>query len=357
MVGSEAVWVGLDVGEELTSVCVINDSGEPLHEVSCPTSAEKIEESLSAFEKHRISLIAVEAGGVTHLVRKLRARGYPVEMFEARKASKFLAIRRSKTDASDARGLADLARLGRNTVSQVHLASTAFQQLRSELMLRHQLIRVRVAVELSLRSRLKLYGRKIELSRRQGEIRRSVEAATAALLEEDGIDIRTHLLPLVNVSESLRDYVRELDAALEKRANDDPVCKLLMSIPGVGPLCALSFYGAVEDPSRFQRPRDVAAYLGLVPRRHQSGDLSFSKGITKTGNKLARRNLVTAGLIMRSSKRDCALRDWHNHLRERVGAGRAKVAAARKLAIVMLIMWKTGTPFEPYPGEELEAQI
>ncbi|HEY5712618.1 MAG TPA: IS110 family transposase [Allosphingosinicella sp.] len=344
------VWVGLDVGEERTSICVLDEAGEPLHESSCQTTAEDIEQSLSAYSLEQIELVALEAGSVTHLVRKLRLRGYPVDIFEARKASKFLAIRRSKTDASDARGLADLARLGRSTISRVHLATVEFQQLRSELMLRQQLIRVRVAIELGIRSRLRLYGRTVPLSRVRGAVRQSVDAETAALVEQEGIDLRSHLAPLVNVSESLRDYVRDVDKELEKRARDNPVCRLLMEIPGVGPLCALSFYAAIEDPDRFRRPRDVAAYLGLVPRRYQSGDLSFSMGITKTGNKLARKNLVTAAIVMRGLKTDCALRDWHMALRERRGAGRAKVAVARKLAILMLIMWRTGAHFEPYPG-------
>jgi transposase len=224
----------LDIGEENTSVCAVDDLGKPLHETRCATTAADIALALSAFAISTIRLVAVEAGGVTHIVRKLRAQGFPVEMFEARKASKFLAIRRSKTDASDARGLADLARLGRHTVSQVHLASMEFQQLRSELMLRHQLVRVRVAVELTMRARLRMYGRTIQLSSVQGAVRRSANAEMTALLEEEGIDIRSQVTPLVEVSESLRDYVRNIDKQLEKRAQENAACKLLMEVPGVG---------------------------------------------------------------------------------------------------------------------------
>lgn len=122
-----------------------------------------------------------------------------------------------------------------------------------------------------------------------------------------------------------------------------------MEIPGVGPLCALSFYSAIEDPSRFSSAADVGAYLGLVPRRHQSGEASRSIGITKTGSKLTRQHLVTSALVMKRCTSDCALRDWGVTLKARIGAGRAKVAVARKLAIVMLNIWKTGARFEPYP--------
>lgn len=119
---ADLVWVGLDVGEVTTSVCVIGAGGEPLLEGRCPTTPESVVGYLAAFPAERIAVVAVEAGSVSHLVRKLRAPGLPVEMFEARKASKFLALRRSKTDESDARGLADLRRLGRHAVAQVILS-------------------------------------------------------------------------------------------------------------------------------------------------------------------------------------------------------------------------------------------
>lgn len=346
------LWVGLDVGEQWTSVCVVDDVGEPLHEATCPTTAEDIAQSLCNFPPADVALIALEAGGVSHLVRKLRARSYPVEMFEARKASKFLGLRRSKTDASDARGLADLGRIGRHAVSQVHLRSLELEQLRAELLLRQKLVRVRVAVEASIRSRLAIYGRRMRRARWPGVLRASVEAETSALLAEEGIDLRSQLAPLVEIGESLRLYGRQMDQALEKRAKGNPVCQLLMEIPGVGPLCAISFYSVVDDPNRFLRPRDVAAYLGLVPRRYQSGELSRTRGITKTGSTLTRQHLVGAALNMRIQKKDCALRDWEAALRERVGSGRARVALARKLAALMLTMWKNGTHFEPYPASK-----
>jgi transposase len=123
-----------------------------------------------------------------------------------------------------------------------------------------------------------------------------------------------------------------------------------MEIPGVGWVCALSFYTAIGDPNRFARPDDVGAYLGLVPRRYQSGEVSRTRGITKTGSKLTRQHLVTAAMVMRTRKVDCALRDWGLVLKDRIGGGRSRVAMARKLAGVMLCMWKSGDRFEPYPS-------
>ena len=346
---AEKVWVGLDLGEERVSVCVVGTDGDPLHEQVCQATPAGVEAALSSFPLDRIGLIGVEAGNATHVIRKLRARGYPMAIFEARKASKFLALRRSKTDAGDARGLADLARLGKSTVSQVHLKSVEFQQLRSDLVLRHKLIQVRVTVEGSIRSQLRLYGRRIKSTTKLGAMRDNVEAEVASLLLQEEIDIRPQIIPLVELCEGLRSYLKNFDRELEKRAGDHVICSRLMQIPGVGPICSLSFYSAVEDPNRFGRSADVGAYLGLVPRRYQSGDLSRSIGITKTGNKLTRYHLQSAALSLRLSKQDCALRDWDANLKGRIGPGRARVALARKLAILMLIMWKTGVDFEPYP--------
>lgn len=344
-----AVWIGLDLGEERSSVAVIDEHGQQLHEQGCGSSVAEVEDALSPFPIPRIALIGVEAGTATHLVRKLRAHGYPIAIFEARKASRFLAIRRSKTDASDARGLADLARLGKNTVSQVHLKSLEFQQLRSDLVLRHKLVQVRVTVEGSIRSRLRLYGRRLKPTVKLGGMRTNVEAELSSLLAEEGVDIGPQLRPLVELCESLRSYLKDFDRSLEKRAREHPVCARLMEIPGVGPICSLSFYSAVEDPDRFSRSADVGSYLGLVPRRRQSGDMSRSMGITKTGNKLTRYHLMAAALSLRLGKKDCALRDWDAALKERIGGGRARVAVARKLAVLMLIIWKTGVQFQPYP--------
>jgi transposase len=335
----------LDVGEKRTSVCVVGGGGETLHEDTCVTSIECLEGILGHFPIGSIALVAMEAGNDVHIARKLLARGYPVSVFEARKASKFLAIRRNKTDASDAKGLADLARLGRHSVSEVRLKSVECQLLRSELLMRQKLVKVRVTVEASIRSRLAMYGRLLKLPNRYRSIRGMIEAEADALLAAEGIDIRPHLDPLTDISENLRQYLRAFDHSLERRAFAHPVCKLLMGIPGVGPISALSFYSAIEDPHRFRPASNVGAFLGLAPRRYQSGEVSRTVGITKTGNKMTRTHLVTAAIMLRKCGKDTALAEWATTLSERLGKRRASVALARKLAVVMLAMWKTGAPY------------
>jgi transposase len=344
------VWVGLDLGLRETHVCVIGADGDPLHEQSCETALAALNDALAQFPLGRIGAIAVEAGSDTHIVRKLRSAGFPVAIFEARKASKFLALRRNKTDASDARGLADLARLGRNTVSQVYLKSPECQQLRGLLVMRKRLVIMRLAAESLLRSRLGQHGRRLKAGSAPGSLRKRLEIELAQLSANDGVDLRQELAPLAEVCESLRTYLRTLDRDLEKRASAHEVCRRLMEVPGVGAICALSFYSAIEDPHRFSVNQGVGAYLGLSPRRYQSGATARTRGITKSGSKMTRSHLVIAATVFGTCAPDCRLKQWYLALRERSGPGRARVALARKLAIMLLAMWKNGTHFELLPG-------
>jgi transposase len=346
----EKLWVGLDLGLTQPRVCVIDSDGFALHEQDCGTSLAALKKTLSPFAIAQIGLIAVEAGSDTHIVRKLKGAGFPVVMFDAHKASKFLTVRRSKTDAGDARGLADLARVAHNTVSQVYLKSRECEQLRGLLVMRKRFVMMRVAAENLLRSRFALYGRRFRAKYGDGGLRKYVQAELADVRVEEGLDIWADFQPLVDVCDSLRAYLATLDRDIKRRADADPVCRLLMGVPGVGPICALSFYSAVEDPTRFKPAADVAAYLGLVPKRYQSGAVSRTLGITKAGSKLTRTHLVTAATVFATTAPDCPLKRWYFALRERAGSKRARVALARKLAVILLTMWKSGRGFELEPA-------
>ncbi len=347
---SDTIWAGLDLGLRETHVCLTDETGATIHEETCETSAPAIAAAVSLVGKERIGLIAAEAGSETYVIRKLKEDGLPMAIFEARKASKFLALRRNKTDASDARGLADLARLGRQTVSRVHLKSLQCERLRTQLVMRHKLVRIRVSTENAIRGRLAFYGLSLKRQSSADLLRERVTSELARLRTSEDIDLEDDLTPLLDVCEILRKYVRALDRRLEKAAKSHPVCRRLMDVPGVGPICSLSFYSAIEDPDRFKRASDVAAYLGLVPRRYQSGGVSYTRGITKTGSTMTRAHLVNSATVFSSRGPKSALKEWSATLRERIGPRRAKVAVARNLAIVLLAMWKTGGEFEPYPA-------
>ncbi|MDT9598650.1 IS110 family RNA-guided transposase [Sphingosinicella rhizophila] len=340
-------WVGLDLGGRETKLCVVGAQGEVIHERYCPSDAEEIHAALSAFPIEQIQLVSVEAGGGTHIVRRLRAFDYPVAIFEARTASKFLKIRRDKTDDGDARGLADLGRLGQSTVSRVRLKGLERQQLRSRLMVRHKLVRHRVAVDNVIRDLLTLYGGTWKRTEATGGTRIWGQEQIELIKAAQNVDRTAELCPLIELSEALQSYLKETDKWLLKRAEGNPLCRRFMEIPGVGPICALSFYTAIEDPFQFPKTSSVGSFFGLAPTVSQSGTRETRKGISKMGSRLTRMHLfVAANTFFSRYKEDAALRSWALGLAGRIGKKKAKIALARTLAMVMLAMWKDGSSFD-----------
>ncbi|MEG3151043.1 IS110 family transposase [Sphingomonas sp. ZT3P38] len=344
-------WVGLDVGEAFTSICVLGESEPPLIECSTGSGPDEIARGLSGIEIADIQAMVMESGASTELQRQLQRIGYPVSVLDARKTHRYLSIRQNKTDLNDARGLAEIARLGRFSRLAVHCRSTEAQELRNQLAVRQRLIVLRSAVSNSLRSMLRNHGSGIrQFGRGKAALKLTVEAELI-LLEGKGMrGVAKQLTPLLNVWEAIAAYTDRLDEEIESAAMLNPVTNRFMQIPGVGPICALSFYAAIDDPSRFERSGDVGAYLGMVPKVIQSGNGHQRSGITKAGSVMTRSYLVlAAGVMISRAKTPCAIRDWGVSLRTRLGYRKARTAVARKLAVAMLSMWKGDRDFEPYP--------
>lgn len=260
-----SLWVGLDVGADETIVCVTDDHGTVINECSIATKAAALHPVLKS-DKRRIKMIGMESGpfGIV-LCRSLRRLRYPVAIFEARQASKFLAIRRNKTDKNDARGIADIARLGRGSVSEVRVKSPECQRLRSTLVTRQKLVQLRVTIEGAMRSLFRLNGGKLASCSSAAHLKRNVAAELKRLRRYEKIDLSSEVEPLLALSAATRVYVEALDKRLAEEAVANPVCRRFLEIPGIGPITALCFYSAIEDPHRFRRSSDVGAYLGLVP--------------------------------------------------------------------------------------------
>jgi transposase len=181
-------------------------------------------------------------------------------------------------------------------------------------------------------------------------LRRSVLAEIERIRVIEGVDLSAEILPVLDICESIRIHLKDVDRGLKKRAAEIPQCRRFLEIPGVGFLTALSFYSAVEDPHRFPTAQDIGAYFGLAPSVEASGTSRRDGGISRMGNKLTRTHLVTAASVMLNLKlADCAMYDWAHSLAGRIGRGRARVALARKLAVVMLSMWRSGEPYQA-PG-------
>jgi transposase len=159
-------------------------------------------------------------------------------------------------------------------------------------------------------------------------------------------ELQAAIEPLLEVRNMMRAKKALLDRQLSQLARKDAVCKQLMTIPGVGPIVSLSFKATIYDPRRFKDSKAVAAHLGLTPRVYQSGEIDRSGNVSKCGDKMMRHALYeAANSHLRISKKWSILRAWGVKLAKRIGAKKACVAVARKLAIIMHRMWLNGTEF------------
>lgn len=211
------------------------------------------------------------------------------------------------------------------------------------------MVRQKTAMYNSLRSLLRMNGSQLKHLPPDRNLRDFIMEEVGRLSAREGHDISTQVVPLLDTCEALRSYVRWADKELLRTATTNEVTKRFMQIPGVGPVCAVSFYSAIEEPSRFSSSSDVGAYLGLLPRVKQSGTLLQRSRITKAGNKLTRSHLtMSAKVLIGRAAQDSAIRDWGLGVAARVGRSKATIAVARKLAVLMLSLWKSEREFVPY---------
>jgi len=343
----DGFWAGIDAGANKSAICVKDGRGDIIDEVEVPSNAEAVSSYLSSLALSGRLVVGIEAGDTAvHVTRGLREQGFVVRVLETRFANGLLQVTQNKTDRNDARGLADVVRLmGR--ARSVLVKSAEAQTLQSELVLRHQLVGQRVAIENAIKGVFRLNGVQIPRLSSAKNLDLVVKAELKKL-KQTGIDLSAAIGPALKIAYSLRKTIELGERRLDRVAKADHVCRRLMTVPGVGTLCALAFYASVDDPYRFEDNRDVAPYLGLVPRISQSGAKVRRGRISKRGSVLTRTHLVTsAKSMLGQSKVDCAAKRWALALRERAGPKKAQVALAKKLAIIMLAIWKSGTDFEP----------
>jgi transposase len=347
------IWTGLDVGVETTQICIINDHGEVLQETACATSLAIIDREIRWLRRRRWAKLGMEASSGSHLARGLRSRGYSIDLYETRELSKFLRLRRNKTDQGDALGIAEAGRLGATVVSKVHLKSFECQCLQSKLTIRRNLIRQRVALINLLCRQLELYGGRVSRSTRSMQLRSAVEAEFKKVFGRAAACPIDEFYQLLSYSEQLLSYQTSVDRELRSLAAENDVCRRFLEIPGVGPICALTFYAAVGDPYRFSSSKDVGAYFGLCPTIYQSGLTCRVGRISRMGNVSVRSLLVQASMAFRRHRNaDRKLLEWVAGIEQRRGKRKATIALARKLAILMLAIWKSGDHFRSEPRSE-----
>jgi transposase len=332
-------YAGIDVSLEYSAVCVVDQSGKIVREAKVASEPEAL---IGWFGSLGLGLerIGLEAGPLSQwLFAAMREAGLAVELLETRHVHDAFKAMPVKSDRNDARGIAQLMRLG--WFRPVHCKSINAQEVRAVLTARKLIQTKLLDVENSLRGILRGFGLKVGKTTARnfaGRIRELVdghpnlEAIGAALLAVHAV------------------LLREFNA-FEKRvramARSDARARLLMSAPAVGPIVALTYASAIDDPARFKSSKQTGPHFGLTPKRYQSGETDYSGRISKVGDASVREALYQAAHVMLTKPvKGCPqLKGWAMRIARRAGSSKAKVALARKLAVILHRMLANGTPF------------
>ena len=331
--------IGLDISLQKTAVCVLDHDGQLVWQGKVDSEPGPLIEKLQLW-RDQIDVVGLEACPLSEwLHRHLVTAGFKAICVETRHAQRFLSTRPVKTDKNDARGIAEMMRVGH--YRPVHVKSAEAQLIRTTLQARRQIVATLLQIQGTIRGLLRMHGLKV------GEIHRNrFDKRVRELLEEMPL-LNVAIEPLLRVLEQLVSERKALDKRLEQAARKDAVCLRLMTIPGVGPITSLAFRVTVDDPVRFDSSKAVGAHVGLTPRVYQSGEIDRSGQISKAGDHMLRHLLYeAASALMTRCRQPSKLRAWGVAVARRRGAKRARVAVARKLAVIMHRMWVSGSEFK-----------
>jgi transposase len=334
-------YAGIDVSLECSSVCVVDANGKILREAKVASVPEAL---IAWFGSLGFGLerIGLEAGPLSQwLFAAMKAAGLAVELLETRHVRDAFKAMPVKSDRNDARGIAQLMRLG--WFRPVHCKSIEAQETRAVLTARKLLQSKLLDLENSLRGVLRGFGLKVgKTTERTFAVRISelvighpgLELVARALLEAHAV--------------LLREF-NGLDKQTQKLARLHPQAKLLMTTPAVGPIVALTYAAAIDDPKRFRSSKATGAHFGLTPKKYQSGQTDYTGRISKIGDASVREALYQAAHVMLTKpvKNCSALKSWAMRIARRAGMRKAKVALARKLAVVLHRMLADNKPFNP----------
>ncbi|MDX0480045.1 IS110 family transposase [Sinorhizobium medicae] len=332
-------FVGLDVSQDITHVCVIGSDGKIVWQGTCLSTPEGISAAIKAKAPNAIR-IGLESGPLsTWHWHALKAEGLPIVCLDARHAKAALNMQMNKTDKNDAHGLAQIVKAG--WYREVGVKSLDSHTVRSMLGARAQLVAMRVEVNNQIRGMLKTFG--VVLRRRDGLW---FETLVGEACAPDAGRVGQTVQALLTIYSGLKQQIHCLDRELARYARGSVICRRLMTIPGIGLLTAIAFITAIDDPVRFAKSSSVGAYLGLTPRRYQSGEADHNGKISKCGDPLVRAYLFEAAttLLTRVEKWS-ALKAWGLRIAKKSGMKKAAVAVARKMAVIMHRLWTTGGTF------------
>ena len=331
-------YVGLDVSLKQTSICVVNQAGSIVHEGVADSDPEAIASFVRSKAPGAVR-IGIETGPTTTwLWTELKRLGLPVICIDARHAKAVLKMQINKSDRNDAAGIARIMQTG--WFKEVRVKDLDSHAVKALLASRALLVKIKRDLENQIRGLLKNLGLVI------GRAKFNVFAVRAEELIEDRPELVAAVRPLLDARKAIERQVGDLDRKVHKLARYDVQVRRFMTVPGVGPITALCFKATIDDPTRFRRSRSVGAYVGLTTRRHASGEVDWSGRISKCGDAMLRMYLFeAAGVLLTHVPKWSGLKAWGAKLTKRNGLRKAKVAVARKLAVILHRMWIDGTEF------------
>jgi transposase len=340
-------YAGLDVSLEDTAICVVDETGRIVKEARASSDPQVLSDALRRLDL-ALERVGLEACSLTAWLHDgLRAEGFPAICIETRQANAAMKTMPNKTDRNDARALAQIMRTG--WYRQVHVKSRQCRLWRSLLVSRRTVLNEMRTIENVVRAVLREGGVKL------GTPSRAVFAPRVRELAGGDRDVMPLVEPLLAILATMLGQLAHLTKQVLDIAREEEVCRRLMSAPGVGPITALAFRATIDRPDRFRRSRDVGVHLGLTPARYQSGETDIQGRVSRCGDELARTALYEAAhtLLVRS-RRWSSLRVWGMQIARRRGMARARVAVARKLAVILHRMWSDAAEFrfgkEPEPA-------
>src|SRR6202163_284296 len=331
-------YVGLDVSLKQTSICVVDQAGMVVREGVVDSDPEAISVYVTSKAPNAVR-IGLETGPTsTWLWTELKRLGLPVICIDARHAKAVLKMQINKSDRNDAIGIARIMQTGWFKV--VRVKDLDSHSVRALLASRALLVKTKRDLENQIRGLLKNLGLVI------GRAKFNVFAVRAEELIENRPELIAAVRPLLVARKAIEQQVGDLDRKVLRLARHDVQVRRFMTVPGVGPITALCFKATIDDPTRFKRSRSVGAYVGLTTRRHASGEVDCSGRISKCGDALLRMYLFeAAGVLLTRVPKWSALKAWGMRLAKRNGLRKAKVAVARKLAVILHRMWIDETEF------------
>ena len=335
-------YAGIDIGDKTSLIRVINSDGEFLKEIRIPTTRSALAQE---FDKKIPMSIALEVGGHSRwMSQDLMNYGHEVTVANPSKV-RLVYQNPRKSDRIDAKYLAKLLRFEPELLEPIKHRGNESQKHLAIIRSRDSLVRARTGLINRARGIVKSFGERLPSCKTEAFARKVKDHIPEELVPA--------LNPLLKSIQIMTDEIRNFEKEIERLCKEEyPETLKMQQIKGVGPITALAFVLTIEDPRRFHKSREVGAYLGMIPKRNQSGEVDPEGHITKTGDKYLRRMLVgCAHYILGPFGPETSLRNWGLRLAERGGKGakhKAAVAVARKLAVLLHKLWVSGDDYHPF---------